>query len=109
MATYQSKLTYHFKRPHSPNPHFYFAFDPIDIFEFDTLPPASAGWFSPEQQEFLCHADCIVIRQITSDVGAKFSQRKAANDRLVRFGSTVTPPVVSLETTAIREYTSKRL
>lgn len=49
MAIYQSNLTYHFKRPNSPNPHFYFAFDALDIFQFDTLPPASPGWFSPEQ------------------------------------------------------------
>jgi hypothetical protein len=49
MAIYQSKLTYHFKRPNSPNPHFYSAFDALDTFQFDTLPPASPGWFSPEQ------------------------------------------------------------
>jgi hypothetical protein len=49
MAIYQSKLTYHFKRPNSPNPHFYSAFDAFDTFQFDTLPPASPGWFSPEQ------------------------------------------------------------
>lgn len=91
---------YHFKRPHSPNPDLNWPIDPFHIVQLDTFPPASSGGLSPEEQEFLSHTYSVVVRQITSDISAKFRQSKAADDCLVGLRGAVAPLIFAIKASA---------
>lgn len=92
--------SYHFKRPHSPNPDLDWPIDPFDIVQLDSFPPASSGGFSPEEQEFLSHTYSVVVRQITSYISAKFGQSKAADNCLVGLRGAVAPLISAIKASA---------
>jgi hypothetical protein len=91
--------TYHFERPHPANPDLDLTINTLNIVKVHTLPPAAASGLSPEQQEFLGHADSIVVRKITTDVGTKLGQSQTADHRLVRLWGAVAPVILAIKTT----------
>lgn len=93
-------MAYHFECPHPTDPNLDLALSTIHILKFDALPPASPGWLSPEQKELLRHSNCIVVGCVSFCICSEFSQCKAADDCLVRFRRTMTPPVVTIESAA---------
>lgn len=93
-------VPYHFQRPDSPNPDLDLAFHSFYIVQINPFPPATTGGFPPKEQEFLSHADGIVVRQITSNVSAKLGEGKTADDRLVRLRGSVSPLILAIEPTA---------
>jgi hypothetical protein len=94
-------ISYHFKCPHSPYPHFQLALDASDVVELDTLPPASASGFPPEEEQLLGHSDSITVGEVVAlDVGPQACECNTADDGLVGFAGAVTPAVVVVEATA---------
>lgn len=98
--TIPRQMVYHFECPHPTDPDLDLALNTVHILKLDALPPASPGWLSPEQKELLRHSNCIVVGGVSFGIGSEFSQRKAADDRLVRFRCTMTPSVVTIESAA---------
>jgi len=92
-------MTYHLKRPHSPDPNLQPAFHTLDIVELDALPPAPSSRLSPEQQQLLCHANGVTVGGLAADVCAKTSERYRADDCFVGLCCTMTPRVCAVETT----------
>lgn len=41
-------LSYHLKRPDSPDPDLELSLNAFDIVQVDTFPPTAAGWLPPE-------------------------------------------------------------
>lgn len=99
-------MSYHFQSPDPPNPNLDLAFHSFYVVQINTFPPATTGRFSPEEKKFLSHADGIVIRKITSNVGAKLGKGKTADDCFVRLRSSVPPLVFAIESTDRDEYLS---
>jgi hypothetical protein len=97
-----SRETHHLERPHSPNPDLQLSLHAFNVVKLDALPPASSRWLSPEQQELLCHADCIAVRCFTSNICSESCQCNGAYDGFVRLGGTVAPGIGVLETTVSR-------
>lgn len=65
------KETHHFQSPHPPNPNLQLPFHTLNAFKLNAFPPAPPRRFPPEQQQFLCHAYCVAVRQVVAfDVGA---------------------------------------
>lgn len=96
----------HLQRPHSPNPYLELALDTLDILQLDALPPAPSGWFSPEQEQLLCHANGIVAHFVAPNVAAQPSQSETADDGLVRFACSVTPAIIVVKA-SVRHKISK--
>ena len=91
---------YHFKRPHSPNPHLQLARDSFNVLELNALPPASTSGLSPEQKQLLRHANSVAVGcRITANVRAQARERDRTYDCLVGLGGTVTPSVCTIKAT----------
>lgn len=89
--------THHFKCPHPSDPHLELPLNSLDIVQLNTLPPTSPCWFPPEEQELLCHSDCVARQIVTPDIGAETCERNTADDCFVRFASAMTPAIVVVE------------
>ena len=69
MQNVGSKESYHFKSPHSSNPHLQSTFNTFDVIKLNTFPPTSSCRFSPKEKQLLRHADGIVIVYVAFDIG----------------------------------------
>ena len=91
-------MTYHLQRPDSPNPNLQLPLHAIHVLELDPFPPAPPGRFTPEEEEFLCHADGVAVGEIVAfDVCAQPGEGETADDGLVGFAGAVAPSVVVVE------------
>jgi hypothetical protein len=90
--------TYHFQRPNSPYPYLQLALDTSNVVKLDTLPPAAASGFPPEEEQLLRHSDSVAVRKIVAlDVRPQTRERDTADNGLVRLASTVAPSIVMVE------------
>jgi hypothetical protein len=90
--------TYHFQCPDSPYPYLQLALNASDVVKLDTLPPATASWFSPKEKQLLRHSDSVTVSKIVAlDIGPQTRKCDAADDSLVRFAGAVAPSIVMVE------------
>jgi len=54
-------LSYHLKRPDSPDPDLELSLNAFDIVQINAFPPAASGWLPPEEQKLLSHAYSVRI------------------------------------------------
>ena len=93
--------TYHFECPDSPYPHLELALDTSDVFKLDTLPPAAASGFPPEEQQLLRHADRVAVSKVVAlDIRSQAREGDTADDSLVGLAGTMTPSIIVVEAAA---------
>ena len=105
MSTPSSAQPYdaHLECPHPTDPDLeLLPLQTLDVLQLDPFPPATARRLSPKQKELLRHAHRAATHLITADIGAQPGECQAANDGLVRFPGTMTPPVVVIEAAAFK-------
>lgn len=95
-------ISYHLQGPYTSDPDLDWALNAFNVIKLDALPPAAAGRLAPEQKKLLGHSNGIVVGQVSSDIGAEFSQGKTANDCLVGLCGAVTPLIFAVKSTARR-------
>jgi hypothetical protein len=93
--------TYHLQRPNPSNPNLKFALHALNVVQLNTFPPTPPGWLSPEEEEFLCHAYCVVGEVVASDICSEPGKCDAADDCFLRFSGAVAPSIVMVKTTAL--------
>ena len=91
---------YHLKRPNPPNPNLQLALHALNTINLNTLPPASSSWFSPEEEQLLCHADGVAGEVVAADVCSQTCKCNTADDRLVWLVGAVAPSVVVVKAAA---------
>ena len=90
--------TYHLQSPHASYPNFQLALHAFHVLEVDAFPPTSTGWFAPEKQKLLGHADGVVVGQFAAaDVGAETRQSETANYGFLGFAGTMAPAVIVIK------------
>jgi hypothetical protein len=93
-----SGCTYHFQRPDPPYPHLQLALNASDVVKLNTLPPAAASGFPPEEKQLLRHSDSVAVSKIVAlDVRSQTRERDTADDGLVGLAGTMAPSVVMVE------------
>jgi hypothetical protein len=89
--------SYHFQSPYTSDPDLDQSFDALHIIELNTLPPASSSRLPPEKKKLLGHTNCIVVGQVTANVGAELGKGETANNCFVGLRSTVAPLVFTIK------------
>lgn len=90
----------HLERPHPADPDLELvAFQPLDIIQLDTLPPAPAGRLPPEEKQLLRHTHRAAAHLVAADIRPQPRQRQAADNSLVWLAGPVTPSVIMVEAT----------
>lgn len=90
--------SYHFQRPNPSYPHLELALDASDVVKLNTLPPASASRFPPEEKQLLSHADGVAVSEVVAlYIRPQTCKRNTANDGLVGLAGAVSPLIVVVE------------
>lgn len=89
--------SHHFQSPYTSDPDLDLSFDALHIIELNTLPPASPSRLPPEQKKLLGHTNCIVVGQVSADVGAQLGKGETADNCFIGLRCTVAPLVLTVE------------
>src|SRR3954452_7699945 len=90
-------MSHHFQSPYTSDPDLDLSFGALHIIELNALPPASPSRLPPEQKKLLGHTNCIVVGQVSADVGAELGKGETADNCFVGLRGSVAPLVLTVE------------